>query len=117
MYVPPDRKKEDVMIQAIENRTPDALIVDEILNLQEYAATQTASTRGVKLYATAHGTLKDIKKSTVVLKCLGGVVAVTLGDEAARENNGEKTKLESRSPSLFDVVVEFDRKDRYKWYL
>jgi stage III sporulation protein SpoIIIAA len=117
MYVPLDRKKEDIMIQAVENRTPDVLIVDEISTLQEYAATQTASTRGVKLYATAHGTLKDIKKSTVVLKCLGGVVSVTLGDEAARENNGEKTKLESRTPPLFDVVVEFDRKDRYKWYI
>jgi stage III sporulation protein SpoIIIAA len=117
IYVPEKSKKEEAMIHAIENRTPEVMIVDEISNIQEFAATQTAATRGVILYATAHGTLKDIKISTIVLKCLGGVTAVTLGDDHMNENNGEKTKLESKGPPLFDVIVEFSKEDKFTWYV
>jgi hypothetical protein len=117
MYVPLNCKKEEIMIQAIQNRTPQVLIVDEIGNLQEYGAVQSASTRGVTLYATAHGSLKDVGKSTIVMKLLGGVTSVTLGDEMMGQNDGEKTKLESKGPPLFDILVEFDKDDKYKWYI
>jgi hypothetical protein len=117
MFVPNGMKKEEIMIQAIENRTPDVLIIDEISNKQEFEAIQTASTRGVILYATAHGTLKDVKKSTIVLKLLGGSTAVTLGDQRMDFNGGEKTKLESKGPPLFDIVVEFSKKENLTWYI
>ena len=44
-----------MMCDAVENATPDVVIVDEISNLQEVESANTVAERGVNLIATVHG--------------------------------------------------------------
>lgn len=44
-----------ILREAVENQSPDVIIVDEISTLQEVEAARTISQRGVRLIATIHG--------------------------------------------------------------
>jgi stage III sporulation protein SpoIIIAA len=43
------------MIEAVENHTPEVIVVDEIGTEAEAQAARTIAERGVMLIATAHG--------------------------------------------------------------
>ncbi|WP_434388140.1 R3H domain-containing nucleic acid-binding protein [Melittangium boletus] len=107
----PDRQ-HDVMIEAVENHMPEAIIVDEIGTSAEAAAARTIAERGVQLVATAHGnTLENLVLNPTLSDLVGGVHTVTLSDEEARRRHTQKTISERRAPPTFHVVVEMATRD------
>jgi len=107
----PDRQ-HDVMIEAVENHMPEAIIVDEIGTSAEAAAARTIAERGVQLVATAHGnTLENLVLNPTLSDLVGGVHTVTLSDEEARRRRTQKTISERKAPPTFDIVVEMVGRD------
>jgi len=96
-----------VMIEAVENHMPQVIVIDEIGTELEAVAARTIAERGVQLVGTAHGNeLENLMQNPTLSDLIGGIQAVTLGDEEARRRGTQKTVLERRAPPTFDVVVE-----------
>ncbi|PZS04840.1 MAG: AAA family ATPase, partial [Chloroflexi bacterium] len=96
-----------VMIEAVENHMPQVIVIDEIGTELEAAAARTIAERGVQLVGTAHGNeLENLMQNPTLSDLIGGIQAVTLGDEEARRRGTQKTVLERKAPPTFDVVVE-----------
>lgn len=99
--------QKDVMIEAVENHTPEVIIVDEIGTEEEAQAARTIAERGVTLIATAHGnTLENLIKNPTLSDLVGGIQSVTLGDDEARRRASQKTVLEREKQPTFDIVIE-----------
>ena len=113
MQVSTPSHQHAVMIEAVENHMPEVIIIDEIGTEREAAASRTIAERGVQLIATAHGnTLDNLIMNPTLSDLVGGVQAVTLGDDEARRRGTRKTVLERKAPPTFDVVVEIQNWDR-----
>ncbi|MEM7034969.1 MAG: R3H domain-containing nucleic acid-binding protein, partial [Chloroflexota bacterium] len=112
MQVPRPELQHEVMIEAVENHTPQVIIIDEIGRLEEAEAARTIAERGVQLIGTAHGnTLDNLLVNPTLSDLVGGVDSVTLSDEEARRRNTQKTVLERKSPPTFDSLVEIKERD------
>jgi len=99
--------QHEVMIEAVENHNPEAIIIDEIGRELEAMAARTIAERGVQLIATAHGnTLENLLMNPTLSDLVGGFESVTLSDEEARRRGTQKTILERRAPPTFDVLIE-----------
>lgn len=46
---------------------------------------------------------------------MGGFESVTIGDAAAKSNEGNKIKLQRRESAIFPVIVELSQEDRGLW--
>ncbi|MGD8710933.1 MAG: AAA family ATPase [Ectothiorhodospiraceae bacterium] len=113
MQVPHPEHQHAVMIEAVENHMPEAIIVDEIGTAAETLAARTIAERGVQLIGTAHGTtLENLILNPTLADLVGGVQTVTLSDEEARARGTQKTVSERRGPPTFDAVVEIVDRDR-----
>jgi stage III sporulation protein AA len=107
MQVQRPHLQHEVMIEAVENHTPEVIVIDEIGTALEADAARTIAERGVQLVGTAHGTtLSNLMQNPTLSDLIGGIEAVTLGDEEARRRGTQKTILERRSPPTFDVLIE-----------
>ena len=99
--------QKDIMIEAVENHTPEVIIVDEIGTEEEAQAARTIAERGVMLIATAHGnTLENLIKNPTLSDLVGSVQSVTLGDDEAKRRGSQKTVLEREKQPTFDIVIE-----------
>lgn len=99
--------QKDVMIEAVENHTPEVIVVDEIGTEAEAQAARTIAERGVMLIATAHGnTLENLIKNPTLSDLVGGIQSVTLGDDEAKRRASQKTVLEREKQPTFDIVIE-----------
>src|SRR5438094_10252806 len=113
MQVPSPEKQHAVMIEAVENHMPEVVVIDEIGTEAEALAARTIAERGVQLIATAHGTsLDNLIANPTLADLIGGIQAVTLGDEEARRRRTQKTVLERKAPPTFDVLIEIHDQDR-----
>ena len=113
MQVPRSTRQADVMIEAVENHMPEVIVIDEIGTEEEAQAARTIAERGVQLVATAHGnTLENLVLNPTLSDLIGGIQAVTLGDEEARKRGTQKTVLERKAPPTFPVVIEIQDRDR-----
>ena len=107
MQVRQPEYQKDVMIEAVENHTPEVIIVDEIGTEEEAQAARTIAERGVMLIATAHGnTLENLIKNPTLSDLVGGIQSVTLGDDEAKRRSSQKTVLEREKQPTFDIVIE-----------
>ena len=105
--------QHEVMIEAVENHNPEAIVIDEIGRELEAAAARTIAERGVQLIGTAHGnSLENLLLNPTLSDLVGGIESVTLSDEEARRRGTQKTVLERRSPPTFDVLIEIQTRDR-----
>ena len=96
-----------VMIEAVENHTPEVIIIDEIGTELEAGAARTIAERGVQLIGTAHGNaLENLLKNPTLSDLVGGIQTVTLGDEEAKRRGTQKTILERAAKPTFDIAVE-----------
>jgi stage III sporulation protein SpoIIIAA len=96
-----------VMIEAVENHTPEAIVIDEIGTEQESQAARTIAERGVTLIGTAHGNaLENLLKNPTLVDLVGGIQTVTLGDDEARRRGTQKTVLERAAQPTFEICVE-----------
>lgn len=99
--------QKDIMIEAVENHTPEVIVVDEIGTEAEAQAARTIAERGVMLIATAHGNcLESLIKNPTLSDLVGGIQSVTLGDDEARRRASQKTVLEREKQPTFDIVIE-----------
>jgi stage III sporulation protein SpoIIIAA len=107
MQVSHPNKQHAVMIEAVENHTPEVIIIDEIGTEEESAAARTINERGVMLIGTAHGNaLENLLKNPTLVDLVGGIQTVTLGDEEARRRGSQKTVLEREAQPTFDICIE-----------
>jgi stage III sporulation protein SpoIIIAA len=99
--------QKDIMIEAVENHTPEVIIVDEIGTEAEAQAARTIAERGVMLIATAHGNkLENLIKNPSLSDLVGSIQSVTLGDDEAKRRGSQKTVLEREKQPTFDIVIE-----------
>ena len=113
MQVAQPSLQHEVMIEAVENHNPEVIVIDEIGRELEAAAARTIAERGVQLVATAHGrTLENLLLNPTLSDLVGGIESVTLSDEEARRRGTQKTVLERRAPSTFDVLIEIQERNR-----
>jgi stage III sporulation protein SpoIIIAA len=113
MQVARPNLQHEVMIEAVENHNPEAIVIDEIGRELEAAAARTIAERGVQLIGTAHGnSLENLLLNPTLSDLVGGIESVTLSDEEARRRGTQKTVLERRSPPTFDVLIEIQTRDR-----
>src|SRR5690606_18524856 len=113
MQVPTPELQHAVMIEAVENHTPESIIIDEIGTELEAAAARTIAERGVQLIGTAHGnSLDNLLLNPTLSDLVGGIQAVTLSDEEARRRGTQKSVLERRAPPTFTIMVEIQERDR-----
>jgi stage III sporulation protein SpoIIIAA len=107
MQVSQPQFQKDIMIEAVENHTPEVIVVDEIGTEEEAQAARTIAERGVMLIATAHGnTLENLIKNPTLSDLVGSVQSVTLGDDEAKRRGSQKTVLEREKKPTFDIVIE-----------
>ena len=113
MQVARPNLQHEVMIEAVENHNPQAIVIDEIGRELEAVAARTIAERGVQLIGTAHGiTLENLLLNPTLSDLVGGIESVTLSDEEARRRGTQKTVLERRSPPTFPVLIEILDRDR-----
>lgn len=114
MQVARPELQHQVMIEAVENHMPEAIVIDEIGTELEALAARTIAERGVQLVGTAHGNqLENLIKNPTLSDLVGGIQAVTLGDEEARRRSSQKTVLERKAPPTFEIAVEMQERDRW----
>ena len=102
------------MIEAVENHMPEVIVIDEIGTEQEAHAARTIAERGVQLVATAHGNaLANLVRNPTLSDLVGGVQAVTLGDDEARRRGTQKAVLERAAEPTFPLAVEMNSRSRW----
>ncbi|HMN28039.1 MAG TPA: R3H domain-containing nucleic acid-binding protein [Caldilineaceae bacterium] len=113
MQVPEPALQHEVMIEAVENHMPQAIIIDEIGRELEAIAARTIAERGVQLVGTAHGnSLDNLLMNPTLSDLVGGIESVTLSDEEARRRGTQKSVLERKAPPTFDVLIEIQDRQR-----
>lgn len=105
-----------IMREAVENQSPDVIIVDEISSPQEVEAAKTIAQRGVQLIATVHGhTLPEIINCKERGTLVGGCTTVTLsGREAERRSDKRKQVQKRAREPVFNASLEFH--SRSSWF-
>lgn len=97
-----------IMREAVENQSPDVILVDEISTSQEVDAARTIAQRGVMLIATVHGqSVPEIVNCRERGALTGGCATVTLsGREADRRPDKRKQVLKRAREPIFHAVLE-----------
>lgn len=114
MQVARPELQHQVMIEAVENHMPQVIVIDEIGTELEALAARTIAERGVQLIGTAHGNrIENLMKNPTLADLIGGIQAVTLGDEEARRRGSQKTVLERKAPPTFDIAIEMLEQQRW----
>lgn len=108
LSVDPKLGQHRAMIEAVENMSPDFIIVDELSNKDECTAARTITGRGVNVIASVHGDslaqlLVDPERSVLV----GGVQSVTLSAREADQRPDRRRTVQRRyGAPVFGVAVE-----------
>ena len=107
--------QHQIMLEAVENQTPDVIIVDEISTPQEVEAARTIAQRGVQLIATVHGrTLPELIMCKERGNLVGGMASVTLsGHEAERRFDKRKQVQKRAREPIFTAALELHSRSRW----
>lgn len=107
-----------IMREAVENQSPDVIIVDEISTQQEVEAAKTISQRGVALIATVHGeTLPEIINCKERGSLMGGCATVTLsGREAERRFDKRKQVQKRAREPVFFCALELHQRSQWVFH-
>jgi stage III sporulation protein SpoIIIAA len=107
MQVPKTDLQYKIMLEAIENHTPQVIIIDEIGTEVEALATRTIAEKGVQLIGTTHGnSLENLIKNPSLSDLIGGIQYVTISDEEAKRKGTQKSILERKSYPTFQLAIE-----------
>lgn len=106
--------QEASMIEAVENHTPEVIVVDEVSTKEQAQAARTIRRRGVDLTCTCHGnSIWDVMRNSDLSILIGGITSVTLGGRDPRYDGLRKTVQERDGDPLFDCVVEVRSPGRF----
>jgi stage III sporulation protein SpoIIIAA len=101
------------MIECVQNHAPEVIVIDEIGRKKEAEAARTIAQRGVRLIASAHGSLASLVSNP---ELLGGVDLVTVGDSAANKlYNGRKNVQQRKRESVFQTIIELAPERLSEW--
>jgi nucleoside-triphosphatase THEP1 len=108
-------RQHEIMREAVENQSPDVIIVDELSTQQEVQAARTIAQRGVMLIATVHGiTLPELMNCKERGALTGGVASVTLSGREADRRFDKRKQVQKRSQEpVFKAALELH--SRSKW--
>ena len=114
MQVAKTELQHQVMIEAVENHTPQVIIIDEIGTELEVLAARTIAEKGVQLVGTTHGNcLENLIKNPSLVDLLGGIQYVTLSDDEAKKRGTQKSILERKAYPAFEIIIEIN--DQHSW--
>jgi nucleoside-triphosphatase THEP1 len=104
-----------IMREAVENQSPDVIIVDEISTAQEVEACKTIAQRGVQLIATVHGqTLPEILNCKERGSLVGGVATITLSSHEADRRKDKRKQVQTRAKeTVFKAALELHCRDQW----
>lgn len=109
MQVSTTEFQHKVMIEAVENHTPQIIIIDEIGTELEVLATRMIAEKGVQLVGTTHGNcLENLIKNPSLSDLIGGIQYVILSDEEAKRRGTQKSILERKAYPAFEIVIEIN---------
>jgi len=97
-----------VMIEAIENQSPDVVVVDELSTREECQAARTIVGRGAAVVASVHGeslaqVVRDPERNIIT----GSITSVTLSAGEAKERADKLRQVERRMGApVFGAAVE-----------
>jgi len=97
------------MIEAVENQSPEVVVVDEISNRKQTEAARTISQRGVACIATVHGDgLASIVIDPERKELMGGIESgVLISDRAASVREDKRKAVQKRrGDPPFDIAIE-----------
>ncbi|KAI9188268.1 hypothetical protein H9P43_002659 [Blastocladiella emersonii ATCC 22665] len=95
-----------VLLEAVQNHTPDVVVIDEISDKKEVDAARSVVTRIKAMVATAHGSVATVLRNRDMRNLLGGLHTSVVGDELAKKQGGRKTVTQRAEAAVFDVAVE-----------
>ena len=114
MQVAKTELQHQVMIEAVENHTPQVIIIDEIGTELEVLAARTIAEKGVQLVGTTHGNcLENLIKNPSLVDLIGGIQYVTLSDDEAKKRGTQKSILERKAYPAFEIIIEIN--DQHSW--
>lgn len=114
MQVAKTELQHQVMIEAVENHTPQVIIIDEIGTELEVLAARTIAEKGVQLVGTTHGNcLENLIKNPSLVDLIGGIQYVTLSDDEAKKRGTQKSIIERKSYPAFEIIIEIN--DQHSW--
>jgi stage III sporulation protein SpoIIIAA len=102
------KNQHHMMLEAVQNHTPDVLIVDEISTMGEAKHCADVAERGVSLVATTHGSsFANVALNGELSAAFGGARGVILSaNECERDGVTSKNRVEREKPPAFDVCIE-----------
>jgi stage III sporulation protein SpoIIIAA len=110
-------KQHVVLLEAVQNHTPQVIIVDEIGTSDEVKSIQAIAHRGIRMIATVHGQfLNDIIDNPSLNKLLGGIHSVILSAQEAIERKCNKSVLERQASPVFDCAIELSTRNSWLVY-
>ena len=112
MQVAQTNLQHQVMIEAVENHTPQVIIIDEIGTELEALAARTIAEKGVQLVGTTHGNcLENLIKNPPLADLIGGIQYVTLSDDEAKRRKTQKSILERKGYPAFQIAIEINEQN------
>ena len=112
MQVAQTNLQHQVMIEAVENHTPQVIIIDEIGTELETLAARTIAEKGVQLVGTTHGNcLENVIKNPPLADLIGGIQYVTLSDDEAKRRKTQKSILERKGYPAFQIAIEINQQN------
>jgi stage III sporulation protein SpoIIIAA len=114
LQVPNRADQYRLLLEAVQNHTPELIVIDEIGTREEAAAVASIAERGVQLVGTAHGrTLQNLIKNAEINLLIGGVhtaapgAATSAVDGIAGRPAARRTRTRERvGDPTFQSVVE-----------
>merc|ERR1712115_684317 len=114
MQVSKTEFQHQIMIEAVENHMPEVIILDEIGTEVEAMTSRIIAEKGVQLVATTHGNcLENLIKNPSLSDLIGGIQYVTISDEEAKRRGTQKSILERKSYSAFQLAIEVNNSDSW----
>ena len=114
MQVPKTELQYKIMLEAVENHMPQVIVIDEIGTKLEALATRTIAEKGVQLVGTTHGNcLENLIKNPSLSDLIGGIQYVAISDEEAKRRGTQKSILERKSYSAFQLAIEVNNSDSW----
>jgi predicted Fe-Mo cluster-binding NifX family protein len=113
-----------LMIEGVQNHSPDVVFIDEIGRLEEVEAARACKKRGVRVIACARGDLRRVVKSAQLQGLVCSSTTISLGDNAAKADAERHDALpdpadtfaaQGTSQPVIDVIVELRRGEHNEW--
>ena len=119
LQVPERNRQSDILAQAVQNHSPEIVIIDEVGNTEECESICSIIHRGSKVLCSVHGSsLASVVRNLKLNVLFGGSQPLLLSyDEKRAKQKTRKTALERMNPTGFDFALQLQKGDYAKAFL